>query len=113
MSLSFDSADHLAQALGRAGAAHGVYEEALGQGRDEQWPAWYANHVEQEQAGAEAGSPAPRLRFESVDELAAALLRAERAHAEHQQQTGREEPDWATWYAEYFEREQSGGGATA
>ena len=42
-----------------------------------------------------------------------ALLRAEQAHAQHQAQIGREEPDWPTWYAQYFERELAGHEASA
>jgi hypothetical protein len=108
MALEFDSTNDLAQALIRAGAAHGEYEERLGQGRDENWPRWYAQHIEQEPAGAEAGSPGESVTFASADDLADALLRAERAHAEHQERTGQAEPDWPTWYARYLEQEQAG-----
>jgi hypothetical protein len=108
MPLAFDSADDLAQALARAGAAHGEYEERLGQGRDEDWPRWYARHIEQDHRGAEAGSSSESVTFGSADDLAEALLRAERAHAEQQERTGREEPDWPNWYARYLEQEQAG-----
>jgi hypothetical protein len=109
-SLAFESTDDLAQALIRAGTAHGEYEERLGQGRDANWPRWYAQYIEQERAGGEPGSSSASVTFDSADELAEALLRAERAHADHQEQTGREEPDWPAWYARYFEREQAGDG---
>ena len=113
MALEFDSTNDLAQALIRAGAAHGEYEERLSQGRDENWPRWYAQHIEQDLAGGEAGSSSASVTFGSADELAQALLRAERAHGEQQEQTGREEPDWPIWYARYFEQEQAGEGRTA
>ena len=108
MPLAFDSADDLAQALARAGAAHGEYEERLGQGRDENWPLWYARHIEKGLAGADAGSSSNSVTFASAEELAEALLRAERAHGEHQERTGQEEPDWPPWYARYLEQEQAG-----
>jgi hypothetical protein len=104
MPLAFDSVDDLAQAMLRAGLAHGEYEERLGQGRDENWPIWYAEHMEQEQSAASTTSG--YLTFASASDLAEALLRAEQAHAEHQAETGREEPDWPHWYARYIEREQ-------
>jgi len=108
MPLAFDSTSDLAQALTRAGAAHGEYEERLGQGRDEDWPLWYAQHIEEGLAGADAGSSSNSVTFASAEELAGALLRAERAHGEHQERTGQEEPDWPTWYARYLEQEQAG-----
>ena len=109
MQLAFESVDDLARALLRAGIAHGEYEEALGQGRDEEWPTWYAQYMEREQAADGAtGDTSTQLTFGSVSHLADALLRAEQAHAQHQVQTGREEPDWPSWYARYFERELAG-----
>ena len=113
MPLKFDSTNDLAQALVRAEVAHGEYEERLGQGRDADWPRWYAQHIEQELGDGEPGSSSPSVTFGSADELAEALLRAERAHGEHQEQTGRDEPDWPTWYARYFEQEQAGEGRIA
>jgi hypothetical protein len=41
-------------------------------------------------------------------DLAAALHRAESAHAEHEKRIGRTDADWPDWYAEYMVREQSG-----
>lgn len=104
MPLAFDSVDDLAGAILRAGRAHGEYEERVGQGRDAQWPTWYAEHIEQEQS---ATTSSDALTFASVSDLAEALLRAEKAHADHQTETGREEPDWPHWYARYFERERA------
>jgi hypothetical protein len=48
--LTFDSAGDLAEALRRAAAAHGIHEEQLGY-PDPDWPSWYAQYMEEEQAG--------------------------------------------------------------
>jgi hypothetical protein len=45
--------------------------------------------------------------YESVEDLADALRRAERAHGEHEQRTG-PDPDWPQWYALYMVRERAG-----
>jgi hypothetical protein len=49
-----------------------------------------------------------RLTFDSAGDLARALRRAADAHHQHEQQTGRPDPEWPTWYASYIEREQAG-----
>jgi catechol 2,3-dioxygenase-like lactoylglutathione lyase family enzyme len=46
--------------------------------------------------------------FASVTELAGALKRAEAAHGKHEARTGKKDPDWPSWYAEYMVREQTG-----
>ena len=46
--------------------------------------------------------------FASATDLAKALRRAESAHGEHEQRTGKADPDWPDWYAEYMVREQAG-----
>ncbi len=46
--------------------------------------------------------------FNSKDELQKALERAAAAHGEHEQRTGRADPDWPQWYADYMVRERSG-----
>jgi catechol 2,3-dioxygenase-like lactoylglutathione lyase family enzyme len=46
--------------------------------------------------------------FASAAELSKALRRAEAAHGEHEARTGRADPDWPDWYAEYMVREQAG-----
>jgi catechol 2,3-dioxygenase-like lactoylglutathione lyase family enzyme len=46
--------------------------------------------------------------FPSAGDLAKALQRAAAAHGEHEARTGREDPDWPDWYAEYMVREQAG-----
>ena len=53
---SFASANDLANAFRRAEAAHGKYEARLGQGRDANWPEWYATYMIAEQAGTELPS---------------------------------------------------------
>ena len=50
MPVTFESVDDLAQALRRAKAAHSRYEEQIGH-PDPDWPDWYAQYMEQEQAG--------------------------------------------------------------
>jgi catechol 2,3-dioxygenase-like lactoylglutathione lyase family enzyme len=46
--------------------------------------------------------------FASASDLSKALQRAAAAHGEHEARTGREDPDWPDWYAEYMVREQAG-----
>jgi catechol 2,3-dioxygenase-like lactoylglutathione lyase family enzyme len=50
---SFASANDLASALRRAGAAHGEHEKRTGGQRDDNWPDWYAEYMVREQAGEE------------------------------------------------------------
>src|SRR5260370_41595620 len=59
MRLTFDSAGDLARALRRAADAHGQHEKQIGR-PDPDWPSWYAQYLEREQAGfgQEAASPA-------------------------------------------------------
>src|SRR5712691_433182 len=49
-----------------------------------------------------------QLTFDSASDLARALRRAADAHAQHEEQAGRPDPDWPNWYARYLEREQAG-----
>ena len=53
---TFASANDFASALRRAEAAHGKYEVRIGQGRDANWPEWYAAYMVAEQAGTELPS---------------------------------------------------------
>ena len=46
--------------------------------------------------------------FESVEDLAEALRRAEKAHGEHEKRTGQPDPNWPDWYALYMVRERAG-----
>ena len=50
-----------------------------------------------------------QLTFDSVSDLARALQRAADAHGQYEKQTGRPDPDWPSWYAQYLQREQAGG----
>ncbi|WP_214318099.1 hypothetical protein [Nonomuraea sediminis] len=49
MRATYESAADLAEALRRAEAAHGRYEEQLGH-PDPDWPTWYAQYMLQEQS---------------------------------------------------------------
>jgi hypothetical protein len=43
-----------------------------------------------------------------VRDLAQAMIRAAIAHGKHKARSGKANPNWADWYAEYMAREQSG-----
>ena len=49
MGTTYDSVSDLAEALKRAAAAHGRHEERTGEA-DADWPDWYAQYMEKEQA---------------------------------------------------------------
>ncbi|WP_188195944.1 hypothetical protein [Nonomuraea sp. SYSU D8015] len=57
MNLTYDSVADLAEALRRAEAAHGRYEQEIGH-PDPDWPDWYAQYLAREQAG-DAGPERP------------------------------------------------------
>jgi catechol 2,3-dioxygenase-like lactoylglutathione lyase family enzyme len=46
--------------------------------------------------------------FSSPADLAGALRRAAAAHGEHEKLTGKHDPNWPDWYAEFMAAEQSG-----
>ena len=46
--------------------------------------------------------------FSSAGDLARALERASAAHGEHEKRTGKADPNWPAWYAEYMVREAAG-----
>jgi catechol 2,3-dioxygenase-like lactoylglutathione lyase family enzyme len=46
--------------------------------------------------------------FTSANDLASALRRAEAAHGEHEARTGKADPNWPDWYAEYMVAERAG-----
>ncbi|MGH1565183.1 VOC family protein [Mumia sp. DW29H23] len=46
--------------------------------------------------------------FDDAAALAQALRRAAAAHGEHEARTGKEDPEWPDWYADYMVREQAG-----
>lgn len=47
-----------------------------------------------------------RVSYGSVEELVAALRRAEEAHGAYETELGHRHDDWAPWYAEHMVREQ-------
>ena len=47
-----------------------------------------------------------RVGYGSLEDLVAALRRAEEAHGEYEKQLGHRHDDWAPWYAEHMVREQ-------
>ena len=58
------------------------------------------------------GQTTPALAaYDSVASLASALRRAEAAHAKHEQETGRPDPDWPDWYARHMADESAAGQA--
>ena len=46
--------------------------------------------------------------YDSTASLAEALRRAEAAHGKYEEETGRPDPDWPGWYAQYMVDEQDG-----
>jgi hypothetical protein len=46
--------------------------------------------------------------YASPDELAGALRRAEAAHGQHEQRTGKADANWPDWYARYMVAESAG-----
>jgi catechol 2,3-dioxygenase-like lactoylglutathione lyase family enzyme len=46
--------------------------------------------------------------YSSESDLSHAMRRAAAAHGQHEKRTGRADPNWADWYAEYMVREQTG-----
>jgi catechol 2,3-dioxygenase-like lactoylglutathione lyase family enzyme len=54
------------------------------------------------------GRVASVTSFSSAEDLAGALRRAADAHGAHEARTGKEDPEWPAWYADYLVREQAG-----
>jgi hypothetical protein len=54
----------------------------------------------------EGGSTVPAT-YATVQDLAAALRRAEEAHGRHEKEIGAPDPDWPDWYAAYMLDEQT------
>jgi len=48
------------------------------------------------------------ISYVSAADLEAALRRAEKAHGEHEAQTGEKDDDWPSWYATFMAAEQIG-----
>jgi catechol 2,3-dioxygenase-like lactoylglutathione lyase family enzyme len=56
------------------------------------------------------GRVASDTTYASARDLAQAMIRAAKAHGQHEKETGQADPNWPDWYAEYMVREQSGEG---
>ena len=65
---------------------------------------WLLQEVTKRLAGRVAGD----TTYASAHDLAQAMIRAAKAHGEHEARTGQADPNWPAWYAEYMVREQSG-----
>jgi predicted enzyme related to lactoylglutathione lyase len=65
---------------------------------------WLLQEVTQRLPGRVAGDTS----YASSHDLAQALIRAAKAHGQHEARIGKTDPDWPNWYAEYMLREQSG-----
>lgn len=48
-----------------------------------------------------------KTTFSSIEDLSQALQRAATAHGKHEEETGKEDPDWPDWYAAFMVREQA------
>jgi hypothetical protein len=46
--------------------------------------------------------------YDSVAGLAGALRRAKAAHGKYEEETGKPDPDWPEWYAQYLADEAAG-----
>jgi catechol 2,3-dioxygenase-like lactoylglutathione lyase family enzyme len=65
---------------------------------------WLLQEVTRRLPGRSAGD----TKYSSPRDLAQALHRAALAHGKHEAQSGKADPNWPDWYAEYMVREQSG-----
>jgi catechol 2,3-dioxygenase-like lactoylglutathione lyase family enzyme len=65
---------------------------------------WLMQEVTKRLPGRVAGNTA----YTSAHDLGQAMARAATAHGKHEAQTGKADPNWPDWYAEYMVREQSG-----
>ena len=65
---------------------------------------WLLQEVTKRLAGRVVGNTS----YASAHDLAQAMTRASKAHAQHEKRTGQSDANWPDWYAEYMVREQSG-----
>jgi catechol 2,3-dioxygenase-like lactoylglutathione lyase family enzyme len=65
---------------------------------------WLLQEVTERLPGRVAGDTS----YTSMQDLAGAMIRAAKAHGEHEKLTGEADPNWPIWYAEYMVKEQSG-----
>jgi catechol 2,3-dioxygenase-like lactoylglutathione lyase family enzyme len=54
------------------------------------------------------GRVAGETSYTSANDLTQALIRAAKAHGQHEQRIGQADPEWPIWYAEYMVNEQAG-----
>jgi catechol 2,3-dioxygenase-like lactoylglutathione lyase family enzyme len=72
--------------------------------KDPDGNSWLLQEVTKRLAGRVAGD----TTYSSARDLAQAMVRAAAAHGKHEARTGKADPNWPDWYAEYMVREQSG-----
>ena len=72
--------------------------------RDPDGNGWVLQEVTTRFPGRVAGD----TRYESANDLAEAMRRAETAHGRHEAKLGQRDANWPAWYAEYMVKEQSG-----
>jgi catechol 2,3-dioxygenase-like lactoylglutathione lyase family enzyme len=65
---------------------------------------WLLQEVTRRLPGRAVGE----TKYASVHDLAQAMIRAAKAHAEHEKRTGQVDPNWPDWYARHMVQEQSG-----
>jgi catechol 2,3-dioxygenase-like lactoylglutathione lyase family enzyme len=73
--------------------------------RDPDGNGWLLQEVTKRLAGRVAAGD---TKYSSARDLAQAMARAAMAHGKHEARTGKPDPNWPDWYAEYMVREQSG-----
>ena len=83
---------------------HGSYRSFV-TFRDPDGNSWLVQEITARLPGRLDAAP---TRYDSASVLASALRRAEAAHGEHERRTGKPDPDWPDWYAEFMVREQTG-----
>lgn len=54
------------------------------------------------------GRVAGEVTYASANDLTQALIRAAKAHGQHEQRIGQPDPEWPVWYAEYMVNERTG-----
>ena len=67
---------------------------------------WYLQEVTTRLPGRVAATSAA---YDSALDLSEALRRAAAAHGKHEEETGKPDPDWPVWYAQYMVDEQAAG----
>jgi catechol 2,3-dioxygenase-like lactoylglutathione lyase family enzyme len=65
---------------------------------------WLLQEVTQRLPGRVTGN----TTYASAHDLSQAMIRAAKAHGQHEARIGKADPNWPDWYAEYMVREQSG-----